>query len=263
MRFPLSWQVCRAFHWSFQVSNRGRSTLCWPEMDRDGQCAAAQQGQGLLQTLDEQKFAGWARDSKSTPEVQSNYVKLLCRSDAVTQTGTRLRKLFDFHVESLDDLTSSFTFCVLQCSRGQPQELIPSWSMPMTSDSAPHQPTALGTAAKKLGLVLLCHASSPQVQLGIYLGGDIWSFPASSSSSSLLQSPPSSHQQHQHQHHHHHHLTITITTVIDSDRLTVDIFWLQKWLGSKSEAASVMSWISLATSCSGVCHRGRNRAMVF
>ena len=78
----------------------------------------------------------------------------------------------------------------------------------------------------------------------------------------LLQSPPSSHQQHQHQHHHH-HLTITITTVIDSDRLTVDIFWLQKWLGSKSEAASVMSWISLATSCSGVCHRGRNRAMVF
>ena len=58
VRFPLSWQVCRAFHWSFQVSNRGRSTLCWPEMDRDGQCAAAQQGQGLLQTLDEQKFAG-------------------------------------------------------------------------------------------------------------------------------------------------------------------------------------------------------------
>ena len=38
----------------------------------------------------------------------------------------------------------------------------------------------------------------------------------------LLQSPPSSHQQHQHQHHH--HLTITITTVIDSDRLTVEFF---------------------------------------
>ena len=37
------------------------SLLAW-----DGQGAAAQQGQCLLQTLDEQKFAGWARDSKST-----------------------------------------------------------------------------------------------------------------------------------------------------------------------------------------------------